>query len=99
MELNFTGFSGSMAATDHGVEKVLVLGSGPAGMSAALYAARAELQPLLLAGNELHGQVALTYTVENYPGFPDGVGGAELGDLFQKQAERFGARIEFELGD
>jgi thioredoxin reductase (NADPH) len=96
MELNLTGFPGNEATSDHGVEKVLVLGSGPAGMAAALYAARAELQPLLLAGIDLHGQVALTYTVENYPGFPDGVGGAELGDLFQKQAERFGARIEYD---
>ena len=96
MELNLTGISGNEPLADHGVEKVLVLGSGPAGMAAALYAARAELQPLLLAGIDLHGQVALTYTVENYPGFPDGVGGAELGDLFQKQAERFGARVEYD---
>jgi thioredoxin reductase (NADPH) len=96
MELNLTGISGSQATPGHNIEKVVVLGSGPAGMAAALYAARAELQPLLLAGMELHGQVALTYTVENYPGFPDGVGGAELGDLFQKQAERFGARIEYD---
>ena len=96
MELNLTHFSTNGPKNEHPIEKVLILGSGPAGMSAALYAARAELKPLLLAGNELHGQVALTYTVENYPGFPDGVGGAELGDLFQKQAERFGARVEFD---
>lgn len=76
-------------------EKVIVLGSGPAGLSAALYAARAELNPLVISGMDLGGQAATTHTIENYPGFPEGVGGSELGELFQKQAERFGARVEF----
>ena len=76
--------------------KTLILGSGPAGLAAALYAARADLAPLVLTGTELGGQAALTFAIENYPGFPEGVGGAELGDLFQKQAERFGARVEFD---
>ncbi|MCC6568905.1 MAG: thioredoxin-disulfide reductase [Anaerolineales bacterium] len=75
--------------------KVLILGSGPTGYSAALYAARAELEPVVLTGLQLGGQAALTYTIENYPGFPEGVGGAQLGELFQKQAEHFGAVTEF----
>lgn len=75
--------------------KLLILGSGPAGLSAALYAARADLQPIVLSGIELGGQTSLTFSIENYPGFPDGIGGAQLGELFQRQAEGFGAKIEF----
>ncbi len=78
------------------VEKMIIIGAGPAGLSAALYAARAELAPIVLTGMSLGGQASLTDTIENYPGFPEGVGGAELGELFQKQAERFGARFEFD---
>jgi thioredoxin reductase (NADPH) len=73
--------------------KVLILGSGPAGLAAALYAARADLSPLILTGMILHGQASTTDTIENYPGFPEGIGGTELGMLFQSQAERFGAEI------
>ena len=79
--------------------KVLILGSGPAGYAAALYAARAELQPIVLTGMQLGGQAALTHTIENYPGFPEGVGGPQLGELFQKQAEHFGAVTEFDLAN
>ena len=79
--------------------KMLILGSGPAGFAAALYAARAELAPVLLTGTQLGGQAALTYTIENYPGCPEGVGGAQLGELFQKQAEHFGTRVEFDTAN
>lgn len=72
---------------------LIILGSGPAGWSAALYAARAELSPLVLTGMTLHGQASTTHAIENYPGFPEGVGGTELGELFQAQAERFGAEV------
>jgi thioredoxin reductase (NADPH) len=77
-------------------EKIIILGAGPAGLAAALYAARADLNPLVLTGMELGGQVSLTNTIENYPGFPEGISGSQLGELFQHQAERFGARFEFD---
>ncbi len=96
MDLNLAGLSGGKAEQKPEEVNILVLGSGPAGLSAALYAARAELAPLVLTGMELGGQAALTYTIENYPGFPEGVGGSQLGELFQKQAERFGARVEID---
>jgi thioredoxin reductase (NADPH) len=95
MEINFSGLE-QKNKVENEIEQVIVLGSGPAGFSAALYAARAELNPLVFTGIELGGQAALTYLIENYPGFPEGVSGSQLGELFQKQAEKFGARVEFE---
>ncbi len=78
------------------VEKVIILGTGPAGLAAGLYAARADLKPLILTGMDIGGQAALTSTIENYPGFPEGVSGNKLAELFQKNAERFGTRIEYD---
>jgi thioredoxin reductase (NADPH) len=95
MELNLTNLSKVQSSEQEKV-RVLIIGSGPAGLSAALYAARADLAPVVLSGMELGGQVSLTYVVENYPGFPEGVGGQEMVALFQKQAERFGARVEYD---
>lgn len=79
------------------MRNVIIIGSGPAGLTAAIYAARAHLEPLVIAGMEVGGQITLTDDLENYPGFPEGVKGYDLYQTLEKQAQRFGAEILYDI--
>ncbi|MDE0313091.1 MAG: thioredoxin-disulfide reductase [Caldilineaceae bacterium] len=93
---NGAGAKSVKVETRETLHEVIVIGSGPAGWTAGLYAARANLEPLLITGDDYGGQVSITYEVENYPGFPEGLSGPDLVEKFKAQAERFGCTVSYD---
>ena len=93
---NGSGAKSVKAKGGETLHEVIVIGSGPAGWTAGLYAARANLEPLLITGDDYGGQVSITYEVENYPGFPEGLSGPDLVEKFKAQAERFGCMVSYD---
>lgn len=96
MNFNFSLDSKNASVRSARPEEIVILGAGPAGLAAAIYAARANHAPLLVTGQDIGGQVATTNLVENYPGFSQGIAGPELARVMQDQAEKFGARVEYD---
>lgn len=90
-------FSFSIAYAEEAIEKLVILGAGPAGLTSAIYAGQANLSPLVIEGGECDGQLASVYYMENFPGFPEGIQGDELVNRMHLQAEKFGARFQPEI--
>ena len=97
MSSTTNGVLPASATDERKIHETLIVGSGPAGFTAGLYAARANLNPILFTGQEYGGQVSLTFEIENYPGFPEALGGPELVERMKAQAERFGLQVEFDF--
>ncbi len=95
-EVEIEGSHPGISGGEGALREVIVIGSGPAGWTAGLYAARANLNPLLITGDDYGGQVSITYEVENYPGFPEGLSGPDLVERFKAQAERFGCSVDYD---